>query len=302
MKKNLSMKTMIKTVSLALIIVPFASCQKENTSQETGTTAVTAETQAIAIAPSAARVGDSIYVVGTCAHGHHTDSIATSGLPATATSYLTANYAGYTFKKAYSDKDSLGNIAGYVVIINYNGKLAGLKFDVEGTFIKVLEQREGRDMKGPGWHKGGHFDDRDGKNRDTIVLAALPAAIPLWFAANYGQDTLVKAFKNKDGSYVVLSTNNSAFATVFDSTASYIKRVELPAKKGRANSIAFSALPAAAQAYLAATYPNYVFKHAFSVVNGSTLEGFAVFIDANATKYGVWFNASGSFIKATTVR
>jgi hypothetical protein len=68
-----------------------------------------------------------------------------SGLPAAITDYLTTNYSGYTFQKAYTDKDSSGTISGYVVIIQFNGNPVGLKFDASGNFINVLEQREGRD-------------------------------------------------------------------------------------------------------------------------------------------------------------
>jgi len=63
-----------------------------------------------------------------------------------------------------------------------------------------------------------------------------------------------------------------------------------------------SALPATAQTYLSTTYPNYVFKQAFEVIQNGTRQGYAVFIDANGTKYALAFDASGNFIKAVTVR
>lgn len=171
-----------------------------------------------------------------------------------------------------------------------------------GAFVKVLEQREGHDLNGYGWHHGGAFDDRDGMRRDTVALSSLPSAITAYFGSNYAQDTLVRAYKNRDSSIVVLSTNNGAFATVFDANGAFIKRVELPAHVGHPNSVELSALPSATQTYLAATYPNYVFKHAFEIMQDGTLQGYAVFIDANATKYAIAFDASGNFIKAVTVK
>ncbi|MEJ7680765.1 MAG: PepSY-like domain-containing protein [Segetibacter sp.] len=223
-------------------------------------------------------------------------------MPAAVTDYLTANYSGYTFQKVFTDKDTSGNTAGYIVIIQYNSTPVGLKFDATGAFVKVLEQREGRDLNEHGWHHGDAFDDRDGKNRDTIALSDLPSAITSYFAANYSQDTLVKAYENRDSSIVVLSKDNGAFATVFDANGAFIKRVELPARGGHPNSIELAALPSAAQTYLTATYPNYVFKQAFEIMQNGTLHGYAVFIDANATKYAVAFDASGNFVKAITVK
>ncbi len=300
-------------LSLALLLLSFASCKKDSTvdttaatqstTESTTTQAAVASTQAVAVAASRSTVGDSVYVVGTCARGHHRDSIAFSSLPGAVTDYLTANYAGYTFQKAFTNKDTSGNTGGYIVIIQYNDNPVGLRFDAAGAFVKVLEQREGRDLDGRhGWHQGGAFADRDGKRRDTIALSALPSAITGYFTTNYAQDTLVRAYKNRDNSIVVLSTNNGAFATVFDANGAFIKRVDLPARKGHPNSIELAALPSAAQTYLTTTYPNYVFKQAFEINENGTLQGYAVFIDANATKYALAFDATGNFIKAVTVK
>jgi hypothetical protein len=309
------MKTTMKThlrfnaLSFAFLLSVFASCKKDSlvnpawvTQTTTATTdAAVASTQAVAVAAIRGIAGDSIYVVGTCARDHHRDSVAFSSLPAAVASYLTTNYAGYTFQKAFTDKDTSGNTAGYVVIIQYNDKPVGLKFDAAGVFASVLEQREGHDLQGHGWHHGGRFDDRDGMRRDTLALGSLSAGITNYFAANYAQDTLVRAYYERDSSVVVLSNNNGVFATVFDSNGTFIKRAELPSRSGRASSVELTALPSTAQTYLTTTYPNYVFKQAFQIIQDGSLEGYAVFIDANGTKYALAFDASGNFIKAITI-
>lgn len=214
------------------------------TAAETATTqTAVASTQAVAVAASRGTAGDSVYVVGTCARDHHRDSVAFSSLPAAVTNYLTANYSGYTFQKAFTDKDTSGNTAGYVVIIQYNTNPVGLKFDATGAFTKVLEQRDGQDLDGHGWHHGDAFDDRDGMRRDTVALSALPSSVTSYFTANFAQDTLVRAYENRDSSIAVLSTDNGAFATVFDANGAFINRVELPAREGHPNSVELSALP-----------------------------------------------------------
>ena len=304
MKKMINSKKVLNLVSLSLLLLPFASCKKDASLETANATDVSqsAIAEAGAIAISAAN-GDSIYVIGACGRRHRADSIAFSSLPSAAETYLSTNYAGYTFKKAFIEKDASGTIAGYVAMISYNDKPVGLKFDATGAFVKVLEQREGRDLaRDRGFHHGGRFDDRDGLKRDTVAINALPASVKSYFASNYPTDTLVRAFKGKDSSIVVLSINAGAYATVFNGNGSFVKRAAIPTRSGRPTSINQEALPAAALTYLSTTYPNYVFKHAFIIKANGVTSGFAVFLDANATKYAVEFDAQGNFIKAVTVR
>ena len=297
-------------VLAVLTLFLFESCKKEISSPDasgntaTVSQAVIAGVQAIAVGTSTSRAAfrDSLYVIGTCAPHHHTDFVAFSSLPAFINDYLTTNYAGNVSQKAFIDKDLSGTITGYVVIIQFNGKPIGLKFDAAGAFVKVLEQREGHDLLGHGWHDGGHFDDRNGLNHDTIAIPALASVIISYFAANYAQDTLMHAFKNKDSSYIVLSINNGAYATVFDINGTFIKRIKLPAPEGDFNTVVQSALPLAVTNYLTSTYPAYVFKQAFKINDNVNIKGYVVFIDANATKYAVEFDAAGNFIKAITIR
>jgi hypothetical protein len=177
----------------------------------------------------------------------------------------------------------------------------GLLFDANGNFIRVLEQREKGDLNGPGYHHGGRFEDRDGRGRDTIALASLPVSVLTYLTTNYASDTLVKAFINRDSTYIILSKNNGVFATVFGASGSFIVRVQLYRKQGSCTTVEQSALPATILSYLNRTYPNYVFKKAFSVSQSETIKGYVVFIDANNTKYAVGFDASGNFLGAKTV-
>jgi hypothetical protein len=164
-----------------------------------------------------------------------------------------------------------------------------------------LEQRERGDLNGTGHHRGGRFEHRDGLHRDTIAIAALPSAIINYFATNYSTDTLVKAFKGKDSSIVIISKNGGVYATIFDANNNFVKREQLPVKSGSCISVEQSALPSAALNYLTQTYPNYVFDKAFSITNNGSIVGYVVVIDANNTKYAVLFDPSGNFVKAKTI-
>lgn len=307
-----TMKTRIVTPALALaaIVLSFASCKKENSNS--GSTTASGNLSGIIASLEAVGVGttsstsssqsDSIYIVNTCERNEHRDSIAFNSLPASITNYLNTNYSGYAFIKAFTVKDNSGTIKGYVVVIRYNGKPVGLKFDASGNFIKVLEQREGRDLAGNGWHEGGQFDDRDDRGRDTISLNSLPQVILTYFTAHYPSDTLVKAIYGKDSSYIILSKNNGAFVTVFNAQGGFVSRVQLPSPQdAHLNPIDKGALPSSILNYLSATYPGYTFKQAFSATLNGTLKGYVVFINANNTRYAIEFDASGTFVKAITI-
>jgi hypothetical protein len=286
-------KVTIKQAFYALAVAGlfFTACQKQDSFNSLPST-----TSAIVVQASGTSQ-DSVYLVGGCHRGEKRDSIAQSALPSPVNTYLTTNYSGYTFNRAFVTKDAGGNTSGYIVVVFYNDKPVGLRFDASGNFVSVLEQREKGDLDGPGFHHGGRFEHRDGMHRDSVALAALPASVLTYMSSNYATDTLAAAFKDRAGNYVILSKNNGAFATVFDANGTFIRRAQLNTRQGSCQSIDPAALPASVTSYLSATYPNYVFEKAFSNRSG----GYVVVIDANNTKYAVEFDASGNFLRAKTV-
>jgi hypothetical protein len=114
--------------------------------------------------------------------------------------------------------------------------------------------------------------------------------------SNYPGDTLLKAFKIKDGAYLIVSKNNGAFATLFNKNGGFEKRVVLPAKDGELVNIAQSALPAEILNFLSATFPNYVFNKADVAKSNGTVLGYLVLINANNTRYAIAFDATGKFL------
>lgn len=244
-----------------------------------------------------------IFVINCYPPGAKKDSLTSiSSLPDTITKYLTANFSGYTFQKAFKITTASGAADGYVVIITYNGKPVGLKFDANGIFVTVLEQREGHDLIGKGWHDGGCFGDRDGGHKDTLAISALPAAIKSYFATNYPSDTLLHAVVSFDATYTIISADNGLFATFFTSGGTLIKRVQIYPHVARHAAIAQSALPASVTSYLTATFPGYVFDKAFTETVNNILKGYFVFINSNNTRMVVQFDASGTFVKTTVLR
>ncbi len=287
----------------AVFIFSVESCNKDMSSfngSPSGNTASTSTTIAVALDSSP---NDSVYIIQPCARGFFRDSIASAALPSGVSSYLTSNYSGYSFIKAYEIMDSAGNVGGYVAIINYNGKPVAILFDGTGAFVSVLEQIEKGDAYNVGWHRGGRFCDRDPneRGRDTISLSALPASILSYMSSNYPNDSLEKAYINIDSSYLIISADSGLYATVFNPAGDFIKRVQLFSRGPVSQFVSQSALPKNMQSYLNTTYPNFVFEKAFSYTLDGVLQGYIIVIDANSTKYAVEFDASGNFIGAIVI-
>ena len=251
-------------VCAVITIAALHSCKKESS----GTASAATSSDYITIASNDSTAGtDSVQVVQPCGLGYQRDSLAESALPASVTAYLDSSYSGYAFGKAFTIVSSTGSNAGYVVIIYYNGKPVALQFDADGNLEKVLKLRDG-----PGGGRQ-HFPHRDGHLQDSVSLSDLPAAITSYFSASYSSDTLLRAYTTHDGSYVVLSKNNSLLATVFTSSGVYVKRVQLSHERASFESVEQSALPASAQDYLSETYPDYVFEKAYAASDSRGIVG-----------------------------
>ena len=334
-RKNLN--TFLKSILVFLLIISFmkfnffkvfglavvtafglltTSCQKNTTSDVTPTTGVTSTpilVSALVVSVDSTKK-DSVHVcLDHDGNGHerrfYRDSVTFASLPAAVGTYLTANYTGYSVTSVYHVVDSVANFKGFIVVINFNSKPVAVLFDSTGAFVKVLEQRSLGDMdgNGPGGHHGDgdgdRFGDRDGLGRDSVSYANLPAVVKAYLTANYKQDTFRKAFKDtRTGNYVVVTTNNGVFVTIFDSTGKFISHVAAPTPVGKGTEITADKLPAAATTYLTSTYPAYVFKHALVFKDSAgTITGYAVLIDASGTKYVVRFDAAGKFVSAKVV-
>ena len=289
--------------ALAVLTVFFTSCQKENQSTE-----LEAESATIAVAASEAATGstsgtDSVYLLQPCKRDEKRERITEAQLQASIKTYIADNYAGASFHKAFAVKNRTGNASGYVVVIYFDDKPVGLLFSTDGNFVRVLEQRERGDLNGPGHRRGGRFEHRDGQQRDTIAISALPAAITAYFAGNFTIDVVVKAYRGKDNSIIIVSKNNSGvFATVFSAINGFIRRVQFPSRPGQHISIELRQLPSVVVNYLAQTFPNYVFNKAFEVSLNGTVQGYIILLDANNTRYAIAFDATGNFLKLKVIR
>ncbi|RKR85501.1 hypothetical protein BDD43_5772 [Mucilaginibacter gracilis] len=314
MKKLSTFKSLLFCGLIAL--TSLYSCQKSgvtaNNTKTTDVTAAMAASQAIQLSSattgssSTSLVGvttDAIFALHAYPPGDKKDSVTFASLPAAIGTYLTANYAGYTFQKAFKLSTQAGVADGYVVVILFNGKPVAIKFDAAGAFVTELEQCEGHDLGGgPGWHPGGRFDDRDGAHRDTVAISALPAAVKTLFATSYPTDTLLHAALNMDGSYSVISANKGLFVTNVSATGTLINRIQVYPHPNNRTAVVASALLPAITTYLTTTFPGYVFDKAFAEKANTTVLGYDVFITVNGTRHAVEFDATGKFVRNIVIR
>ena len=306
MRKIPTRKTIFLFITLMSLV--FISCNKELSSAvKTTNNSPTTTSNSIAIAVLGDSAGsDSIYVIQQCSAGYFRDSVDSSKLPANLINYLDSAYSGFHYIKSFEITDSAGSNGGYVVIISLNNKPVGLQFDASGSFKTVLEQREREDIYGSGWHHGGRFGNRNGEHRDTVALSNIPAAISGYLQTNYPGDTLVKAYINRDSSYLLISENNGLYANLFASDGSFVKRVAIETRQNHGvfpvwNTVSADSLNASMTDYLGKTYPGYVFESAFSVTIQNSLQGYAVVIDADNTKYAVIFDSNGNFVQSLVI-
>lgn len=253
--------------------------------------------------PMVGITSDAIFAMRAYPPGGKKDSVTFTSLPAAIGTYLTTNYSGYTFKKAFKVSTAAGVLDGYVVVIMFNSKPVAIRFDAAGAFVAVLQQCEGHDLGGgPGWHPGGRFDDRDGKHRDTVAISALPAAVKTYLNTAYPTDTLLHAALNMDGSYSVISANKGLYITTVSATGTLINRVQVYPHPNNRTPVAETALLPAITSYLTTAYPGYVFDKAFAEKAGSTVLGYDVFVTVNGTRHAMEFDATGKFVKNIVIR
>lgn len=295
---------------MACCTLAFTSCTKESSDQ---TDDLSVEAQTIAVAPpqttgingnTGSSDDDTVYVLHECKEREQKTTVTEANLSADIKTYLTTNYNGYTFVKAIkiAEQGNDNAIKGYIVIIYFNDKPVALRFNADGSFKKVLEQREKKDVKGKGWHLGGRFQNRSGLMQDTVAFADIPVGIMTFFRATYGTDTLTRAYKVHKGGYLLLSVNNGVYATAFHATGAFFKRIKLNAREGKATAIEATALPAAITTYLTTTYPGYVFNRAYTISANGAIKGYVVVIDANNTHYGLAFDSNGNFEAAKVIK
>lgn len=293
------MNTNLARLCYALMITTtLFACTKQDMSSENDEAA-----QAIPVTTSnLSGSDDDVYAMHATRNGETRESVTHSSVRSEIKTYIETNYEGAVFHKAFAVKSSTG-VRAYIIVIHYNDKPVALLFNGSGEFVKVLELRQKRDLRGHGYHHGGLFEHRDGQQRDTIALANLAAMIKTYLTANLSGESFVRAFRCKDGHIVVITRSEGhVYANIFSASGEFKKRVQLTHRHAHHAAVELSAMPAAAVKYLADTYPNYVFKKAFSVsVNGSVV-GYVTIIDANNVVYAVEFDASGSFVRSKTIR
>ena len=220
--KNKVTNLLMSNLLIVATLTSLSSCKKDFSaspvSQSISTTNLVSVTTPLGVALNgyANSTTDSVYVLYGGDKTLFRDEIPGSVLPASIQQYQTDNYQDYSQINSFTLIDIKGTVKSYLSVIRFNERPVALEFSIEGSLLKVLEQREKADLNNAGWHTGGLFENRDGSNRDNIDIATLPVDINDYFVNNYSQDIITRAFKTKEDAIVVLSKNNGVFANIFN--------------------------------------------------------------------------------------
>jgi hypothetical protein len=211
-------------------------------------------------------------------------------LPAIST-YLTANYAGYTFVNAYSEAVS-GVINAYDVNITLNSVPYHVVFSASGVFVSVNSNGKGH--------------GKMNQTMATVAQADLLANIKTYLNTTYAGYTFINAYSETSNSvltgYDVNITYNAVnYHVTFDAMGAFVSVGMRKAKTPTTNvPVAQADLLAAISTYLTTNYAGYTFVNAYSEAVSGVIANYDVNITSNAVKYHVVFDAAGVFVSVGT--
>ncbi len=238
---------------------------------------------------------NALYAFGrTDYFGMKPDSVTQANLPANIQSYLTTNYADYTFAKAFKQKNVDGSTKGYGVVLKAaDGTSLATSFDANGNFLKA-NKVVARSMR---------------IKPDSLTANNMPAAIASYLTSNYANYAFLKGYilKNTDSTikgYVVriMKSDSSKVGVSFDANSNFLKELTVKKAHARPDSVAQASLPASIGSYLTTNYAGYTFGKAFSVKDTTgSIANYVVIIQANGNTYSTVFDGQGTFVTARQV-
>ncbi|MCK8490996.1 PepSY-like domain-containing protein [Spirosoma sp. RP8] len=219
------MKTLLAFSCVAAIVLSLNACNRNSVDPSTTT--------------ASARSGSG--PSSTTAGPRSLTTVDVSSLPATITTYISANYAGATVKEA--KKNAEGS---YLVMITVNSTVKLLAFKADGSFDKEFDGKGGH-ARGDSAHRPKHAPgdsthhpkpapgdsvrhNRPGQGPAVTVINAssLPAAITTYITTNYAGATIEKAAQDKKSNdYVVLvkTADSKRVMLLFGSDGAFKKAV-----------------------------------------------------------------------------
>jgi hypothetical protein len=211
-------------------------------------------------------------------------------LPAIST-YLTANYAGYTFVNAYSEAVN-GVINAYDVNITLNSVPYHVVFSATGVFVSVNSNGKGR--------------GKMNQSIATVAQADLLATIKTYLNTTYAGYTFINAYSETSNSvltgYDVNITYNAVnYHVTFDATGAFVSVGTRKVKTATTNvPVAQADLLGAISTYLTTNYAGYTFVNSYSEAVNGVIANYDVNIISNAVTYHVVFDAKGIFVSVGT--
>jgi hypothetical protein len=218
-------------------------------------------------------------------------AVTQANLLSAISTYLTTNYAGYTFVNAYSEAVS-GVINAYDVNITLNSVPYHVVFSATGVFVSV--------------NSAGKGHGKMNQTMATVAQADLLAAIKTYLNTTYAGYTFINAYSETSNSiltgYDVNITYNAVnYHVTFDATGAFVSVGTRKAKAATTNvPVAQADLLTAISTYLTKNYAGYTFVNAYSEAVSGVIANYDVNITSNAVTYHVVFDAAGVFVSVGT--
>ena len=156
--KNKVTNLLMSNLLIVATLTSLSSCKKDFSaspvSQSISTTNLVSVTTPLGVALNgyANSTTDSVYVLYGGDKTLFRDEIPGSVLPASIQQYQTDNYQDYSQINSFTLIDIKGTVKSYLSVIRFNERPVALEFSIEGSLLKVLEQREKADLNNAGWH------------------------------------------------------------------------------------------------------------------------------------------------------
>jgi hypothetical protein len=179
-------------VIAGLFLLTLASCSEQSNVTPSDTTTAAARQTADSIKKNTTKV-----------------AVTQANLLSAISTYLTTNYAGYTFLNAYSETSN-NVLTGYDVNITYNSVNYHVTFDATGTFISVGTRK----AKTP-------------TTNVPVAQADLLATIQTYLTTNYAGYTFVNAYSEAVSGVIAnydvnIISNAVTYHVVFDAMGVFV--------------------------------------------------------------------------------
>jgi hypothetical protein len=273
MKNSNPIKFRVTYLVPMILIVLSASCKKDATVVPT-----TTATTITSVSTDASTLSDVQPL--TC---QLPDTVNIADLPSAVSTYLSANYVGYTTQFVYAIKSN-GTLTGYLANLLNGTQHTAVRFDATGNFVKALNLPMHVDVEFAVFQT------------DTIPISTLPIALQAYLTTN-NTYSLQKAFMETDSSYTLVATQaGNAYALLYSNASpTVLSIINLGAIDFSTPNPDMSTLPSTITDYINQNYSGAAIERIMAGTCSGGSNGYTVIFKKDSAQYAAEFDSTGIF-------